>query len=587
MANPFFNSIGEVNCLDRYNIAYIIGKSFENSMSRGDRKEKGVFYTPFIVVSYMVEKLMENVDLVKNPYIKIMDPACGAGYFLLASFYAVKSMFEKDYEEIIKNRIDLKNKIEQNGLAAYIVENILWAAELDYKAVNLAKEMLIEHSKSNCSPNIFCCDSLISNRISGFWQQKYDFIIGNPPYIGHKGVDKEYKTILQNEYKDIYKDKSDISYCFYKKGIDLLKDDGVLIYISSRYFIEGPSSDGLRKYITDNCSVLEIIDFFGYRIFKDAGVSTCIIILKKEKDKKATVVKKYKVEQKNNQENLMDSNNFNVYEVKKNLLRENGWLLLPQNKVDLYNKIEQKGTHTLQQLFDSYQGIITGCDKAFVVTLEEIEQYNIEKQLLKPWIKNSSVQKKGIEFNNRFIIYSDSIIDENKYPNALKFISMQKEKLMQRRECINGVRKWYQLQWGRKDSIFKTKKIIYPYKAGENRFAVDETGYYCSADVYSLVLKKEYNDVVKLEYIAAILNSKLFNFYFSCFGKKINKDLYDYYPNTVLKIKIDLENINSKILEYANNLKDTKNEVEKIKISDLIDYQIFNDYDIKEADLKQ
>ena len=66
----------------------------------------------------------------------------------------------------------------------------------------------------------------------------------------------------------------------------------------------------------------------------------------------------------------------------------------------------------------SHQGIITGCDKAFVVNNEVIEDENLEKDLLKPWIKGSFIKQNQVNRQNSFIIYSDLIEDESKYPNV-------------------------------------------------------------------------------------------------------------------------------------------------------------------------
>ena len=68
--------------------------------------------------------------------------------------------------------------------------------------------------------NISCEDGLKKN-----YPIKFDYIIGNPPYIGHKILDKDYKKFLLSEYKDVYRDKADLYFCFYKKSIELLKKD--------------------------------------------------------------------------------------------------------------------------------------------------------------------------------------------------------------------------------------------------------------------------------------------------------------------------------------------------------------------------
>jgi len=201
--------------------------SIQTKKSRKDRKDKGVFYTPPQVVERITEKLLSGVDLSANPYIKIMDPACGTGLFLIKAFEVLKKKFEENYEVILDRNEELRGVLKKDRIGSFILENNLWGADIDREALDAAAEMLMKLAGRESGVNLVCCDSLISGSTDQeyqLWNSSYDYIIGNPPYIGHKQVSGEYKQVLQQLYKGIYKDKSDISYCFIKKGIDLLKD---------------------------------------------------------------------------------------------------------------------------------------------------------------------------------------------------------------------------------------------------------------------------------------------------------------------------------------------------------------------------
>ncbi|MDP4090668.1 MAG: TaqI-like C-terminal specificity domain-containing protein, partial [Bacillota bacterium] len=189
----------------------------------------------------------------------------------------------------------------------------------------------------------------------------------------------------------------------------------------------------------------------------------------------------------------------------------------------------------------SYQGIITGCDKAFIVSRNIIEEYDIEGRILRPWIKSSSIKREGVEVRDElFLIYSNLIEDEEEYPNAIRFIGKFRERLEQRRECRSGKRKWYELQWGREPSIFEGRKIIFPYKCNRNTFAIDG-GSYFSADVYSLVIKDNIYMDLDYEFLQLVLNSALYEFYFKCFAKKLGGRLFEYYPNNLNRLRIPLQ----------------------------------------------
>lgn len=549
--------------------------------SRRDRKGKGVFYTPPQVVERMTEKMLSGVDLAANPYVSILDPACGTGFFLIKAFEVLKKRFEENYEAILDRNKELKGKLQKDEIGSFIVENNLWGADIDREALDTAGEILMKLAVKKCRPNLICCDSLV-NGIG----EEYDHILGNPPYIGHKQVSKEYKKILQQIFKGIYRDKSDISYCFLKKGIDLLKDGGSLSFITSRYFMEGPSAAGLRKYITDKCTVIEVVDFHGRSIFQDAGVAACIITLRKGRHGGETSVLKHGQDIKTIGTELFIPSNFEHFIVNSSELKEEGWVLLCPEKHEIFSAVEEKGSLALMDIADSYQGIITGCDRAFIISRDEVAEHGIEESLLRPWIKNSNIQKHGIKAADRLLIYSDFIKAEEEFPNAIKYIERFRDRLQERRECKRGVREWYQLQWGRTTEVFETPKIVYPFKSSNSRFAVDESGYYCSADIYSLKLKKKYEDSITLEYISAILNSKLYEFYFKCYAKKISNNLFDYYPNTVLRMKILIPQIESPILVLTDVLKKCKNEECKKVIADEIDREVYKLYDLNKKQIE-
>jgi adenine-specific DNA-methyltransferase len=267
-------------------------------------------------------------------------------------------------------------------------------------------------------------------------------------------------------------------------------------------------------------------------------------------------------------------------------LKAEGWVLLSPIRHEIFSALEAKDGLVLKDIAESYQGIITGCDKAFIVSRDEIHKHELEEALLRPWIKNSDVLKHNLKTAEKFLMYSDFIKEEKDFPNAIRYIEKYRHRLEERRECKRGVRKWYQLQWGRTNEIFETPKIVYPYKSRDSRFTVDRAGSYCSADVYMLKLKKEYESSVTLDYVAAILSSKLFEFYFKCYAKRISVNLYDYYPNTVLRMKIPRPTAEYPIQEMVCALAACKNEECKRTATYEIDREVYKLYGLNKKQIE-
>lgn len=514
---------------NKHNINTSLGEFYYNNFSEKN-KENGVIYTPYDIARYMIKNCIKKEDIIKNPYLKIVDPACGIGNIILIIFMYLYDLYIDIMDELNSSNIYFEDSIEK-----HIVKNNLFCFDIDDVAIKIITIDLFEKSGEARKLNINNKDFLLLDD-----ENKFDMIISNPPYVGHKTVNKEYSKILKEKFKEIYKDKADISYCFFQQAINKTNKGGKIAFITSRYFLESPSGEELRKVLKEYCTVDKIVDFYGIRPFKRAGIDPVIIFFTKEfLENEIQVIKPLNNKEKRKKflEYLIeeDEKSLNKFYINRNCLNNKGWILRREEERNIIKKIEEKSFSSLANICFSYQGIITGCDKAFIVDNNIINQYKIENRLIRPWIKSSNIYKTKVMKNDKYIIYSDDIDEEASYRFSLEFINKNKDKLMQRRECKAGTRSWYQLQWGRKKEIFESKKIVFPYKSNNNRFAIDYDSYF-SADVYCLKLRE--NVPYTYEYLVKILNSRVYEFYFKTFGKKLGEELYEYYPNNLMKLCI-------------------------------------------------
>ncbi|MDW7668694.1 MAG: N-6 DNA methylase [Bacillota bacterium] len=237
------------------------GTIYQKITTKKFKKALGQIYTPPEVVEEMID--MYDFEIInKNFQLKIIDISCGSGYFLLPL-------------------IDKLVNIGINHLDA--VKNCIYGVDKDDFSVFLTKlSIMLKYPElKEGDLNIFQGDILF-DELNELKDEKFDLVIGNPPYIGHKSISREYKDKLYEKFKT-YKNKSDVSYCFFEKGWNMLKEEGNLIFITSRYFMEGQDSLELRKFLQENFKISRLIDYNGYNLFKNANISPLIIKLIKSK----------------------------------------------------------------------------------------------------------------------------------------------------------------------------------------------------------------------------------------------------------------------------------------------------------------
>lgn len=507
-------------------------RDFYNHMIK-NQKEKGAVYTPEGIVKYMVQHVIKEYMIVENPFIKILDPSCGGGNFIIEIYRHLNNIYLKNLNYI--NEVH-GLKLKEKTLYKHIMENNLYGFDIDETALKILRLDIWNIIKANdFKDNIIARDFLTLDS-----EEKFNIIIGNPPYIGHKSIDKDYVKTIKNTYKEVYVNKSDICYCFINKAKDFLKDNGSLALILSRYLMEAQSAKGIREFIRKNYSIEKIVDFYGLRPFKGNGIDPLILFLtyKNVENYNFKVIRPYirQIRKKDFDfiDALVNGKDLNILCSNKKDLNQDFWRILDPIEKNIIRKIEEKSQGSLREIGENFQGVITGCDRAFIVTEDDIDKYKIEKSLLRPWIKSSNLYNGGINNNYKWLIYSNDI-EIGIHKNALKYIENYYSKLKNRRECKRNIRKWYELQWGRDKKLFNEEKIIYPYKASENRFVLDKSGCYFSADIYGFTIT---NPKVNPKFIANLLNSTLYEFYIKCNLKKLGDYLYEYYPNRLLHIKV-------------------------------------------------
>ncbi|MBY9020103.1 MAG: Eco57I restriction-modification methylase domain-containing protein, partial [Candidatus Lokiarchaeota archaeon] len=212
--------------------------------------------------------------------IKILDPACGTGRFLIAAANLLFSFYK--ICESTQNNFELKKKIIQNHIFGIDIDktSILMSKLVLIKWVYSKTEIKLNENNGNhpsleeiedfinnidISFNLFNVDYLIE-----FEGQNFDIIIGNPPYVENKKiVDKEYKKELQKKFESAYR-LFDLSVVFIEKSLNILKKGiGCLSFLTTNKFLSAEYGLKIREILLRMTEIKEIINISSLPIFKN------------------------------------------------------------------------------------------------------------------------------------------------------------------------------------------------------------------------------------------------------------------------------------------------------------------------------
>lgn len=435
-----------------------------------------------------VQQMLDYVDYSKKLYgKKVLENSCGEGNILLevVKRYIESAKSEKHSAEEIKN--GLNKDIEAYEIDKECIE------KCKNRLNKLAASYGIEGIEWNIKNNDFLKEDV---------QNRYDFIIGNPPYITYHDMDDSQREFLKKSFSTCNNGRFDYCYAFIEASLKTLKNRGKMVYLVPCSIMTNKFAGDLRvklsKYIT------EIYDYRTIKIFSQALTSSVIIVcenLTNKSDLKYHLVK----------ENT-------IFEIERKKLTDAKWSVTRDD-----NNIGVK----FSDFFEVKNSVATLLNEAFIFKEYErrdgyyiIDEYKIEEELVKD---AASIKSLSRGENSYKIIFPYRIEDgkrkdysesefEDRFPGAVRYLKQFKDKLKKRKKDKNTL--WF--QYGRSQAITSVtgNKLIIPmvitkevhvYEVGEN--AVPYAGYFIKCrensrlglqDAKKILESKDFYDYVKI-----------------------------------------------------------------------------------------
>ena len=517
------------------------------------RKEQGIYYTPTYIVDYIVKntvcELLKDKKVDANK-IKILDPACGSGSFLIKAFDYIHKHLSNG-ETAKQHRLDSQGSY---SIKTEILKNNIFGVDLDNKAVEITKLNLLlkaaekfrklpkELDNHICWGNSLIEDDTISEHafkwVGEFQEGTFDVVIGNPPYFNLQTLrDEKQSSFFEKNYSS-YRGKADILYLFIEKANKVLKEGGYLGLIVANYFLRSHYADKLREFISKNYTIIRIVDFGSIKVFSDANVDTCIIILKKSKTKNNKLTYGLLLNDKEiipflnevNRTRIISNDSYKIVLDSQSNKDHSPWK---------FGKSEFSNITLLSQICNLGKGAATGNDEIFVVNKDFVKSLKLEKELLDPVVDDSSIERYRFKVSNNLLIRTKIGTELLKYPNIKNYLESKKNELKSRYAVQKEGLNWFEIV-RYNDDLFgqEIKEQIYAYyRSTHNKFAYSDSRFVTLTTTFVITLKKD--SKIHLKYLLGILNSKMIESYSRKNAKKMGK-CFEYSSNFIGSIPIKI-----------------------------------------------
>ena len=421
------------------------------------RKAGGVYYTPAYVVRYMIKhslgRVFQGRSLKQASGLRVVDPACGSGSFLIGAYQYLLDWYQAKYVEegVEKHARGKQPRLRSAGVDKWrltttekkrILLEHIFGVDIDAQAVEVTKLSLLlkvlegESAESigtsgklfhdrvlpDLDANIRCGNSLISSdfctsdrsedqirSVNAFdWEDEFpevfkdggfDTIVGNPPYIDVKEMPQEVKAELSRTYRSAQQ-RFDLYVPFIEKGLQLLRPKGYLSYIVPSMFMRREYGSDIRKVILEESTLSRIVDFGTNQVFKGPLNYVAILVAERSAKSRAFDVVTFDrtglagVEIENSLSSEEQQPGISRFSMKcASLNTAEGWQFVDETKA-AFAKRMFSSKHSLGDITRYVsEGIHSGKDEVFFIPKSRTEELELERSIVFPLAKGKDVHR--------------------------------------------------------------------------------------------------------------------------------------------------------------------------------------------------
>lgn len=565
----------------------ILGSIYLLCSTDSHRKSMGEHYTRTDLVEYVVHQLLDlREDKIRKVYdLRVIDPACGSGNFLI-------EVLRRGIRDFTGSSEEFMNKLSDGKFIVGVdIQEIACVISKVRIMMELIKNGII--FKSDFLLPIYNFNSLLTES-ELLKENSFDVVITNPPFLRYQSIDLQSRELIAAKYMSCT-GRYDLYTIFIEKAILLAKSNGYIAIICSDMFMTSAYGKGIRDFARTNSSLLLVLDLREIYPF-DAAVLSSTFFFRKHTGTHTPIL---------NTVRIGDDSAFKVETIGVVDISDN-WRYADSNSEEVFIKIKENNiTEKLGDLANIFVGIKTTADDVYCkpVTNKFVQEKMLEKSLIHPllrginlkrWSVNWTGNKKSTDTN---IIYPYRKTEHGMlpvqladYPNIEEYLNIHKSNLESREYFKESKKKWYELWVPVSFNVFEQIKIITPDIASRCTFVLDKEGFFCNGTIYGITLKRDKN-IKYYRYFIGILNSKVIEFFHKKYNpNKIHSHKFRFQTGTMKNYPIIVKSHSSKdfkdLVRVVEQIENCSSDKDMQRYEEIANRIVYNIYGLTSSDIE-
>jgi len=544
------------------------------------RKAGGVYYTPAYIVDYIVEhtvgRLLEGKTPAQAARLRILDPACGSGSFLIGAYQRLLDWHRDQYvagdpEKHARGRSPRLYRGAAGdwrlttGERKRILLNSIYGVDIDPQAVEVTKLSLLlkvlegesketvnnqlrlfhERALPDLGRNVKCGNSLIGPdfyqnqqrnlfdeeemyRINAFdWHDPkhgfgeimrgggFDAVIGNPPWLMAGYYVPNEMDYLRSRYRSA-EGKFDLYYVFIETGIRLLREDGYSGMIVPNKFFHTRAATTLRAQLAQGRMVHSVVDFGDEKVFAGATNYAAVILLRRQPSQRVHFSRA-----------LAGLSIVRSYDLLWKGLGEEPWSFVEPESASVFKKMDRMGTPLSAMVERFGTGVQSGADRILLLDAHTVRQLHLEKRALRPVLRGRDVRRYHLATRprrlifpysakgNEFSIYDEQTLRE-RFPNTYAYLDRHRTELSKRVWFGKSARelsgRWYGMMYLDSRWAFSRKHLLTPSLSNTGNFTLGDGSLFATGTAGVTSIIPK-DEQHDILYLLGLLNSSLLSLY--------------------------------------------------------------------------